>query len=109
MKILIVCGAGASSTFVALRMRASITALGLDATVTVGSDADLPGSLAGVDVLLVGAHLGSRFDEIAAQAAALGVAAGLMPASAFTATSGDDALQLALTLHSQRRPSTHEL
>ena len=109
MKILIVCGAGASSTFVALRMRASISARNLDATVFVGSDADLPGSLQGVDALLVGSHLEGRFDEIEALAAAHGVPAVLMPAGVFTAQSGDDALNLALAAKAQPLRSAHEL
>ncbi|MCU1444674.1 MAG: lactose transporter subunit, partial [Cryobacterium sp.] len=45
MKILIVCGAGASSAFVAHRLRTTGKTRGLTLTVVAGSEADLPASL----------------------------------------------------------------
>ncbi len=96
MRILVVCGAGASSTFVALRMRQSALARGLALDVTAGSESDLPDALDGVDVLLIGPHLAPRFDEYAAQAERLGVGCALLPASVFTARDGNDALDAAL-------------
>ena len=57
MRIHIVCGAGASSTFVALRLRTSAAARGIAAHVTAGSEADLASMLPVIDVLLVGPHL----------------------------------------------------
>ena len=96
MKILVVCGAGASSTFVALRMRRTAAARGLDLVVAAGCESDLPDALDGVDVLLVGPHLASRFDQFTAQAEHLGVGCALLPATIFTAQDGDAALDAAL-------------
>ena len=96
MKILVVCGAGASSTFVALRMRRTAAARGLDLEVSAGSESDLPDALDGVDVLLVGPHLAPRIDEFTALAERAGAGCSLLPATVFTARDGDEALEAAL-------------
>jgi PTS system cellobiose-specific IIB component len=96
MRILIVCGAGASSTFVALRLRRSAAQRGLDVVVSAGSDSDLASGLDAVDVLLVGPHLSDRYEGIRAQADAGGVAVALLPETIFAARDGEAALDLAL-------------
>ncbi|MDJ0347795.1 PTS sugar transporter [Cryobacterium sp. PH29-G1] len=96
MRIHVVCGAGASSTFVALRVRRSAAGRGLDVRVTAGSEFDLVDTLSVTDVLLVGPHLAERFDAIQLQAGLVGVRARLLPASVFTARDGEAALDLAL-------------
>lgn len=96
MRILIVCGAGASSTFVALRVRKTAAARGLEVSVAAGSDADLSSALGGIDVLLVGPHLEDRLAGIRAQMDAHGVALGLLPATIFQERDGAVALDLAL-------------
>jgi len=96
MRIMVVCGAGASSTFVAHRLRRSAAEQGVVAEISAGSEADLPAGFTGVDVLLVGPHLAARFDDIRARASAAGVAAALLPESIFTERDGQVALSLAL-------------
>jgi PTS system cellobiose-specific IIB component len=96
MKILIVCGAGASSAFVAHRMRVTGTERGLDLAIAAGSEADLPSSLDTVDVLLIGPHLAPRFERISAQAKARGVGVALLPTTVLAARDGALALDLAL-------------
>lgn len=96
MKILVVCGAGASSTFVAHRIRRSAGVRGLEVTVQPTSESSLGELLAEADVVLLGAHLATRREEVDAAASRLGVAVALLPESAFTAATGDEALDLAL-------------
>ncbi|KFF58681.1 hypothetical protein JF66_16780 [Cryobacterium sp. MLB-32] len=96
MRIHVVCGAGASSTFVALRVRKSAAARGLDVHVTAGSEADLAGLLPIIDVLLVGPHLAPRFTEMQQQAEAADAQARLMPSAVFAARDGEEALDLAI-------------
>jgi PTS system cellobiose-specific IIB component len=96
MKILIVCGAGASSAFVAHRVRVTGKQRGLDLTVVAGSEADLPGSLDTIDVLLIGPHLAPRFERISAQAKSAGVGVALLPETVLAARDGDLALGLAV-------------
>ena len=102
MKILVVCGAGASSAFVAHRMRVTGKERGLTLTVVAGSESDLPGSLNTVDVLLIGPHLAPRFDRISAQAKKLGVGVALLPQTVFAARDGIQALDLAVSADHER-------
>jgi PTS system cellobiose-specific IIB component len=97
MEILVICGAGASSTFVALRLRRSAAARGLDVSARAGSVELLASDIAGADLVLVGPHLADRLEDIreAARAAA-DVPVALLPESAVTSTNGDLALQTAL-------------
>ncbi|PRY69452.1 PTS system cellobiose-specific IIB component [Glaciihabitans tibetensis] len=96
--ILIVCGAGASSTFVASRVRSAAISKGLPLVVEAGSGDDLADRLASVDVLLVGAHLAADFDAFAAKARAVGVPAALLPATALAVGGPEAVLDLAIGL-----------
>jgi PTS system cellobiose-specific IIB component len=78
--ILVVCGAGASSTFLASRMRALATERGLDLTARAAS------------------HLESAFGELEAEAAEYSVPAALLPSTAFGPEGATDALDQALAL-----------
>ncbi|AXH36730.1 hypothetical protein DVJ78_16085 [Humibacter sp. BT305] len=82
-RVLIVCGAGASSTFLALRIRAVARERGLDLVVEAGTVQDLDERLPATDALLVGPHLADRFSELAQRAAEADTPAGLLPADAF--------------------------
>jgi PTS system cellobiose-specific IIB component len=96
--ILVVCGAGASSTFLASRIRSLATERGLDLTARAASNFDLSSRLADATVLLVGPHLEASFPELRAEAAAISVPAGLLPATAFGPDGATDALEQALAL-----------
>ena len=62
MRILVVCGAGASSTFVAQRLRSAAAAAGLDWEATAGMESSVSDS--DHDLVLVGPHLSDRLDAI---------------------------------------------
>lgn len=96
MKILVVCGAGASSTFVALRVRRAATDRGLQVEVRPTSDAGMEVLLPGIDVLLVGPHLKNRFEAISVSAAANSVVAVLLTEVMVTSSQGDSALDAAI-------------
>jgi PTS system cellobiose-specific IIB component len=96
--ILVVCGAGASSTFLASRIRALAAERGLELTARAASNLDLASHLADARVLLVGPHLESSFGELKAQAAENSVPAALLPATAFGPQGATDALDQALAL-----------
>ncbi|QIZ97228.1 PTS IIB subunit [Leifsonia sp. PS1209] len=95
MKILVVCGAGASSTFVALKLRTAAAARGVEANVVAGSASQLE-SYAGVDVVLVGAHLSPQLPALQELAASSGAAVAVLPAVSPAAIDGSAALDLAL-------------
>jgi PTS system cellobiose-specific IIB component len=110
MRILIVCGAGASSTFVALRVRRTVAARGLEHVVEAGSVERIPeatetlggelrpaeASANRADIVLIGPHLSEQFDELNERIERSGGRAVLLPSDIFTDASGDRALDLAL-------------
>jgi len=63
MRILVVCGAGASSTFVARRLAKAASAAGLVWSTEAGTERTAY-SAAGIDLVLVGPHLADRADLI---------------------------------------------
>ncbi|SJN34871.1 PTS system, IIB component [Microbacterium esteraromaticum] len=63
MKILVVCGAGASSTFVAQRLARGAASAGLAWTVEAGTEHTALAST-GIDVVLVGPHIADRAEGI---------------------------------------------
>ena len=81
--VLIVCGAGASSTFLASRMRSIAATRGLDLVIAASSDAELRPRLHTTDVLLIGPHLETAFPSLQAEAAMFGIPAALLPQTAF--------------------------
>ncbi|WP_411721391.1 PTS sugar transporter subunit IIB [Mycetocola sp.] len=96
MRILVVCGAGASSTFVALRIRKTAQARSLPVTAEACPLDFLAARLPGAAVVLLGPHLGDRLDAVRSTAAQAGVAVVVLPDTIFSSPSGDEALDLAL-------------
>lgn len=98
MEILVVCGAGASSTFVALRLRRAAASRGLDVTARAGSLELLPSSLSGIGLVLVGPHLADRIAAVEATVRAVDdrIAVAVLPESAVASADGSLALQTAL-------------
>ncbi|WP_144797300.1 PTS sugar transporter subunit IIB [Microbacterium paludicola] len=62
MRILVVCGAGASSTFVAQRLRQAATAAGRDWQTAAGTEGTISSAFA--DLILIGPHLAERLSVI---------------------------------------------
>ena len=96
-RILVVCGAGASSTFLAHRMRALAAERGIAVVVEAAAESDLAVLSAGVDVVLVGHHLHERFDQLSRMITSEGAAAVLLPPAVFTPAGATAALDAALT------------
>lgn len=96
LRVLVICGAGASSTFVSLWMRAAAAARGHRVIVTASSTSALADDAVGADVVLVGPHLADQYDAIAEELARIRVAAALLPESVIRDRAGDAALDIAL-------------
>ncbi|MCU1552409.1 MAG: hypothetical protein JWR36_2969 [Glaciihabitans sp.] len=110
--ILVVCGAGASSTFLASRMRSLAKERGLsDITARAASNLDIDSRLPEASVLLVGPHLAPDYPQLASSASTHDVAAALLPSTAFGPAGAASALDLALSLMSdspiETEGSTH--
>lgn len=105
--ILIICGAGASSTFLASAMRTLATSRAIEVDIQAASDDDLDARLPFTDIVLIGAHLASSFDLLAARAAEHGVAAALLPANVFGPAGAELALELASGIAPAGRLAVH--
>lgn len=99
--IVIVCGAGASSTFLAHRMNRAAKAAGLDSTARAATLDDYVSRLKAGDVLLVGPQLAAHFEEISARAERLNVGVALLPETIFGAGSAETALRIATDLQGE--------
>lgn len=64
MKILLMCGAGASSGFMAQAMRKAAKEQGLDVDVFARSEAEMTSNLQGVDLIMFGPHLAYKKDAL---------------------------------------------
>lgn len=93
-EILVVCGAGASSTFVAQRVRRAAEARGRAVTAAAGTQASLPVERDVADVLLLGPHLAGAFEDIRRDAAARGIRVVLLPHDIFSDRDGTRTLDL---------------
>lgn len=94
MRILVVCGAGASSTFVAQRVRHAAHDRGLSYTAFAGTEQSLPIDLDAADVVLVGPHLAHALERIERDAAARGTKVVLLPPDVFGDLDGARTLSL---------------
>jgi PTS system cellobiose-specific IIB component len=88
MKILVVCGAGASSTFVAQRINRAARAQALPYSATATDEASLARSLQASDLILLGPHLAPHFEQILEQARPHGVGVVLLDADVFADLDG---------------------
>lgn len=94
MRILVVCGAGASSTFVAQRLRHAAQAAGRPISATAGTVKSLPIDLDAADVVLVGPHLHDDIARIERAAAARAVTVVHLTPDVFTDLDGTHTLAL---------------
>lgn len=62
--ILLICGSGASSGFMAANMRKAAKKAGLDYKIQAKSEAELGDYVDSIDALMVGPHLKAEFDAI---------------------------------------------
>ncbi|GAA1249327.1 PTS system cellobiose-specific IIB component [Microbacterium phyllosphaerae] len=98
MKILVVCGAGASSTFVAQRLRRAASDAGLEWDAAAGMEYSVTGG--DHDLILVGPHLADRLDAI--RDATL-VPVAVLPEDVFADRDGTRTLALARSILADAR------
>lgn len=105
MRILVVCAAGASSTFVAQRLRRAAVEAGLDHEVAAITRSALADRLGYAHLVLIGPHLTDEVEAIRADAAAHGVPVLTLPADVFD--DRDGARTLHLVVAASASPSGH--
>ena len=96
--ILVVCGAGASSTFLALAMRKQAANRRIPLRIEPVGESQLPARLDDADAVLVGPHLAADFAALSSRAAGHGVPAALLPDGDTGARGAERALEAGLAL-----------
>ncbi|HBF38506.1 MAG TPA: PTS sugar transporter subunit IIB [Firmicutes bacterium] len=64
LNVLLICGSGASSGFMAASIRKVAAAKGVDITVNARSESEIENYLDEIDCLMVGPHLAYLLDEV---------------------------------------------
>lgn len=64
LNILLVCGSGASSGFMAANMRKAANELGIQAEIKARSEAEIENYIDEIDVLMVGPHLAYVLEDV---------------------------------------------
>lgn len=99
LRILICCGIGASSGFVAQKMRRAAKARGWgNVEISARSEAELDENLAGTDVVLLGPHLQYMIDDAKSRGARYGVSVALVPQVMYGIMDGEGILDLAVDI-----------
>ncbi len=96
MKILLVCGAGASSGFMAQSMRKAAKSRSLEIEIVARSDAELLNNITDADLLMVGPHLEYNAESIKKEVEPYGVPVLFIDKEAYGSLNGDAALSQAL-------------
>lgn len=95
-RILLCCGAGMSSGFLAQRARQYAKKKGINVTVEARSESDIGQYLNQIDILLVGPHYEMALEGLRNQCKPFGVPAILIPQKIYAALDGEALLSLAM-------------
>lgn len=89
LQVLLVCGAGASTGFIAQAARREAKKQGLDMKIDARSMAHLEGYIDSIDVLLLGSHLAYKENDIRRQIDGKQIAMGVVPQKIFGRIDGE--------------------
>ena len=92
IRVLLVCGSGASSGFMATNIRKAALARNLTMDIKARSESEIENYIEDIDVLMVGPHLSYIFDEIDEYIGDSKVKALLMRKDYYSTLNGDKAL-----------------
>ena len=67
LNVLLVCGSGASSSFMAAKMRYAVREKGLDINLTARSEGEISNYVGDVDAIMVGPHLAGDYENLKKQ------------------------------------------
>lgn len=93
LDVLLVCGSGASSGFMAVNMRKAAKKHNIDATITARSEAEVDSYIDSIDALMIGPHLKYLADELKERYADKPVKIILMDPSYYSTLNGEKALK----------------
>ena len=93
LRILLVCGSGASSGFMAANMRKAAAKMGLDADIVARSESEIENYIDDIDVLMVGPHLAYILDEVEEYTHGTNVKVILMKGEYYSTLNGEKAIE----------------
>lgn len=92
LNVLLVCGSGASSGFMATNMRRAAVARGVDMDIKARSESEIENYVDKIDALMVGPHLAYILDEVEEYIGDNDVKVILMKPEYYSTLDGDKAL-----------------
>ncbi|GAA6292280.1 MULTISPECIES: PTS sugar transporter subunit IIB [Enterocloster] len=92
LNVLLVCGSGASSGFMATNMRRAAVARGVDMDIKARSESEIENYVDEIDALMVGPHLAYILDEVEEYIGDNDVKVILMKPEYYSTLDGDKAL-----------------
>jgi len=107
MRILVVCGAGASSTFVAMRLRHAAQDAGIAVQALAGTVESLAVDIDSADILLVAPHLARDLPQLEQLASDRDVRVILLPEDVFSDLDGSRTLAVVRPALVTPAPSPH--
>ena len=93
LRILLVCGSGASSCFMAANMRKASAQMGLEAEIVARSESEIENYIDEIDVLMVGPHLAYILDEVEEYTHGTNVKVILMKGEYYSTLNGEKAIE----------------
>lgn len=98
LTIMLVCGGGASSGFLAQSMRKSANAKNIDVEVFARSETEISNYINEIDVLLIGPHLAYLEEEITDRVKGMNIKVSVIDNFIYSTLNGDKALEMVLNL-----------
>lgn len=98
LRVLLVCGSGASSGFMATNIRKAATKRGIECSVLARSEAEIENYINDIDCLMIGPHLQYLVDEVNEKVAGKDVKVALMDRKYYSILDGNMALEHILSL-----------
>lgn len=100
--VLLVCGSGASSGFMAANIRKAASERGIEITVNAKSESNIEDHVSEIDCLLIGPHLASLMSEMQDKCKAYPIRIAIIEKEAYAHLNGDMVLDQILTLFGEK-------
>lgn len=98
LKIMLCCGAGMSSGFLAQKTRQAAKKKGVSVTVEARSESAINQYIDDIDILLIGPHCASSYDMLKEIGDTKNVIVSMIPPKIYSSLDGEQLLNLALNL-----------
>lgn len=106
LRVLLCCGAGFSSGFLAQKARQAVKKRRLDMSIDARSESVISEYVNKMDMLLVGPHYESAMARLKEEYEPKGIKVGLIPADIYSALNGEELVNLALRMKEETGGTT---